>query len=301
MSMKVKIVVSFSGGKDSHDSLIYAVNKWGAKNIEAVFCDTKWEHALLYPFIEDVCSQLNVRLTILQSEYSFLELAIKKKRFPSTKARFCTEKLKVEPMIDFILTQLETVDYMIVVQGIRKQESVSRSKMEPHCQYFKYYFTPYGTDKDGKPKYFTYRKKDIVRLDALSRVDVERPVFEKTAAEVINSILDAGQKPNPLYYFGVGRVGCFPCIMVNHKELFAIIDSQPDYARRVIESEKKVKSSFFPPTYIPKRYHDKSKNGKTYASAERVFYYIRLKNQQGKLYDEKEEGKSCMTAFNICE
>lgn len=298
----MKVLVAFSGGKDSHASLIWAVQKWGTKIVTAVFCDTKWEHALLYPFIDEVCNKLKVPLIILRSKYSFLELALKKKRFPSTKAKFCTEKLKIEPMIDYIIEQLESESYLLIIQGIRKDESESRQTMDAHCQYFKYYFTPYGYDKDGGAKYFSYRKKDIVRLGALSKVDVERPVFEKTAVQVIDDIMQAGHRPNPLYFLGVGRVGCFPCIMVRHYEVFIMLEKEPDYAQRVVDSEKKVGHSFFPPDYIPKRYHDmKNEKGDTWSSAERVFEYIRMKNAQGQLFEEEDSGRSCMTAFNICE
>lgn len=298
----MKILVAFSGGKDSHASLIWAVNKYGTKSVTAVFCDTQWEHFLLYPFIKEVCEKLNVPLVILRAQLSFLELAKKKKRFPSTKAKFCTEKLKVEPMIDYVLTQLETENYLLVVQGIRKDESLTRSKMEAHCQYFKYYFTPYGYDKKGRPKYFSYRKKDVVRLEALSKVDIERPVFDNTANEVIDMIMQANHRPMPLYFIGVGRVGCFPCIMVKHYEVWCMLESEPDYTQRVIDSEREVGHSFFPPDYIPKKWHNqKNEKGDSWATAERVFEYIRMKNSQGKLYKEETEGRSCMTAFNICE
>lgn len=40
----MKIIVSFSGGKDSQACLIQAANKYGVDKIEAVFCDTGWEH-----------------------------------------------------------------------------------------------------------------------------------------------------------------------------------------------------------------------------------------------------------------
>ena len=297
----MKILVAFSGGKDSHASLLLAVQKWGAKNVTAVYCDTQWEHALIYPFIEDVCKRLEVELVILQAEYSFIELAIKRGRFPSTKAKFCTEVLKVKPMIDYVLLQLEKHEYLIVVQGIRKDESEARSKMEAHCQYFKYYFTPYGHDKKGKPKYFTYRKKDIIRLEALAKVDIERPVFGKTAQEVIVDILDADHKPNPLYYLGVGRVGCFPCIMVTHWELYILITKEPAYETRLIEAEAKVGRSFFRNGYIPHRYNDQGNGKETWPSCQRVFEYIRMKNSQGQLHPEPDNGRSCMTAFNICE
>ena len=42
----MKIIVSFSGGKDSQACLIQACKEFGADNVTAVFCDTGWEHEL---------------------------------------------------------------------------------------------------------------------------------------------------------------------------------------------------------------------------------------------------------------
>lgn len=39
----MKVLVAYSGGKDSQACLLWAVNQYGVKNIEAVFCDTGWE------------------------------------------------------------------------------------------------------------------------------------------------------------------------------------------------------------------------------------------------------------------
>ena len=66
--MIMKIIVSFSGGKDSQACLIQATNKYGADKIEAVFCDTGWEHPDTYQHISNVCKQLDVRLVILRSK-----------------------------------------------------------------------------------------------------------------------------------------------------------------------------------------------------------------------------------------
>lgn len=49
----MKIIVSFSGGKDSQACLIQAANKYGADKIEAVFCDTGWEHPDTYQHISN--------------------------------------------------------------------------------------------------------------------------------------------------------------------------------------------------------------------------------------------------------
>ena len=38
----MKIVVSYSGGKDSEACLIWAIRKYGAGNVTALFCDTAY-------------------------------------------------------------------------------------------------------------------------------------------------------------------------------------------------------------------------------------------------------------------
>ena len=44
----MKILVSFSGGKDSQACLIKAVNDYGKDKVTAVFSDTGWEHSVTY-------------------------------------------------------------------------------------------------------------------------------------------------------------------------------------------------------------------------------------------------------------
>ena len=55
----MKILVAYSGGKDSQASLIWSVKKYGAKNIEAVF---------------EKISQLMIHITpqVPQDEYKLL-------------------------------------------------------------------------------------------------------------------------------------------------------------------------------------------------------------------------------------
>lgn len=77
-------------------------------------------------------------------------LAKQKKRWPSTRARFCTQELKTKPCIDYVLDNVQ--DNILMIQGIRAAESPNRAAMSKQCTYFKYYFEPYGYDKAGKPK-----------------------------------------------------------------------------------------------------------------------------------------------------
>jgi 3'-phosphoadenosine 5'-phosphosulfate sulfotransferase (PAPS reductase)/FAD synthetase len=215
----MKILVSYSGGKDSQACLILSVQKYGAQNVTAVFCDTGWEHPLTYDHIQETCKQLRVELVVLKSKYDFVSLAEYKKRFPSTKARFCTEELKIKPMIDYVLS---LNDSCLIIQGIRSGESEARAAMEVECMYFKHYFEPIETNTTrikklekklsktknfkkrvditikiqkleerlaiGKedPKYYTYRKKDVFAYCKKYDASILRPIKDKTAQEVID-------------------------------------------------------------------------------------------------------------------
>ncbi|RYC70745.1 phosphoadenosine phosphosulfate reductase family protein [Spirosoma sordidisoli] len=294
----MKAFVSFSGGKDSQACLIWAVKTWGQK-VEAVFCDTGHEHPLTYIHVQEVCDQLGVALHTLKSKKyaGFGDMSIQKGRFPSTKARFCTEELKIKPMVDFVLSQ-ETD--LLVIQGIRKDESNSRSKMEEQCHYFKGWIEPYGKDKKGRPRFNTYRKKDVlIHMERYSST-IMRPIFDWTSQDVINYILENNQKPNPLYYKGFSRVGCFPCIMCRQSELKLIIEKYPEHIDKIKEWEsgmEKKDRHFFPPNYIPKR----AMTNRIWPTTDDVVKYIKGKNETIEVFEEPEGDGRCMSYYHLCE
>jgi 3'-phosphoadenosine 5'-phosphosulfate sulfotransferase (PAPS reductase)/FAD synthetase len=301
----MKVIVQFSGGKDSLASLIWAIEKYGVNKVEAVFCDTKWEHELTYKHIEEVTKNLGVKLVTLTNEKvdGFLGLVKKKKRFPSTKARFCTEHLKTIPAIDYILKQ---EDHLIIIQGIRKDESLSRSLMAKQCTYFKFYTQPYGKDKKGKDKFHTYRKKDIKAWREKYSDDIIRPFFDSTGQEVIDYILSAGYKPNPLYYMGMGRVGCMPCIMAKHSEIKEISIRFPEHIDKIRKAEKELKTSIFTNGKIPDRCCSKTvinKKGvsRKFPTIDDVVNYVTKDKDQLDAFKEPGSGHSCMSFYGICE
>lgn len=148
----MKIIISCSGGKDSVAALLWMRNN-GYKNFDIVFCDTGWESQITYDYLNYLEKELNFNLITLKSKKfdGMVDLATKKKRFPSSQRRFCTSELKVIPMIDYLLDEVK--DDFIVVQGIRGAESESRSKMQSQCNYFKYYIEPIETNTTRIEKY----------------------------------------------------------------------------------------------------------------------------------------------------
>lgn len=292
----MKILVAYSGGKDSQACLIWAVKKYGAENIEAVFCDTGWEHPETYNHIIKTTTDLGVKLVTVKSKKydGMIDMATKKKRFPSSQRRFCTSELKSIPFIDYVLDQTE---HLLIIQGIRAQESHSRSLMSAQCRYFKYYFEP--TD-NGKTH--TYRKKEIKEWVSKYSDDILRPVFEWSGQEVIDYIIANGQEPNLLYKEGFKRVGCFPCIMSGHKEVFEIIKRYPERFDEILKHEKNIGSSFFKIDFVP-TYGQRGicmRTGKSYTTGEDVLRYLTDKNATLSLFEEDNQ-ISCSSYYHLCE
>lgn len=117
--MGIKVIVQLSGGKDSQAALIQAVDRFGSANVIAFFANTGWEHEHTLAHVK-YCAEVN-GVKLIQKDGDFVALAKYKKRFPSTRVRFCTEHLKVRPFIDYILDELRT-DFICVL-GVRRDES----------------------------------------------------------------------------------------------------------------------------------------------------------------------------------
>lgn len=297
----MKVIVCFSGGKDSQACLIQACKEFGIENIEAVFCDTGWEHHLTYEHVKNVTADLKVRLVTLKSKVGgFEQLCKRMKWFPDTTHRLCTVQLKIQPFIDYILTHDED---LVIIQGIRAAESDSRSKLPCSANYFKDYL-----EKDDDKKKRLYRKTAVRKWCQSHTVTVERPIFGMSAQDVIDYILENGQQPNPLYKRGASRVGCYPCIYARLQEV-KNMRKDTDYVKRVelLEDEINVlrmkrrytPSSFFSKGKIPQRFCKKYGNG--IPAFEDVLNYVSRDDAQLDLF-EPEEGYSCMSIYHgLCE
>ena len=297
----MKVIVSFSGGKDSQACLIQACKEFGAKNIEAVFCDTGWEHHLTYEHVRNVTAELGVRLVTLKSNVGgFEQLCKRMKYFPDTKHRICTVRLKIQPMIDYALSQN---DDLIIIQGIRAAESASRSKMPCSANYFQEYL-------DENIKKRLYRKTDVLKWCKKHTATVERPMLGMGAQDIIDYILENGQQPNPLYRRGASRVGCYPCIYAKLSEVRAmrhelayvirVVKLEEDVNRlRIREDAKRSYASLFAKGKIPERFC--VKYGKGIPAFEDVINYVSRDDAQIDMF-EPEEGYSCMSIYHgLCE
>lgn len=265
-----KRIVSISGGKDSTALGIWAKENLG--DFTPVFCDTHWEHDITYAYLDYLNRELfEGELIIISSDKyeSFADMCVKKKRAPSSQARFCTEELKLKPMKKFIEQYLPNVEIYV---GVRADESFSRSQL-PERAFADYY-----------------------------KCDLVRPLIKWSAEDCFNLMKKHNIEPNPLYRMGMKRVGCMPCIMVSKKELKNIIQQFPDVIEKIKEIEAKVGRTFFPPNYIPDRFCSRrdEKTGVMVPTVEDVVKYVSDDPNQIKMFDEPE-GETCMSYYSICE
>ncbi|MBJ7536988.1 phosphoadenosine phosphosulfate reductase domain-containing protein [Marinomonas transparens] len=262
-------VVNVSGGKDSTATLLVAIER-EVKSIVPVFADTGNEHEQTYQYLDYLEKRLGLKIERVKADFSkqivrkrtltmdkwrqegveervieraisvleptgnpFLDLCLWKGRFPSMKARFCTEELKIFPINQFIEPMLGAYESIYSWQGVRAEESPSRAKM-PEIE------VEFGDMETGKG-IFNYR-----------------PILRWTADQVFEFHRKHGVDWNPLYEQGMGRVGCMPCVNCNKTELRKIAEQFPEVVERLREWEelvsvasKRQSATFFPAVTDP--------------------------------------------------
>lgn len=280
------IHIGISGGKDSQGAATYLVEDSGCPidKIRLSFCDTGNEHEYTYQHIDRMENWLGLPIERLKPELDFYQLAKKKGRFPSPKARFCTEYLKMNVSQAHILSWMREEKRVLLVTGVRHQESIARAEL----------------------KEFDF--------DTFYACDIYRPLIDWTTMQVFDYLKSKGQYANPLYALGARRVGCFPCMMSRKHEIRLISDLFPERITMIREAELNTGEgggSFFAATTVPEKFRRKefTKNGKKWqvASIDDVVDWSHTAHG-GKEYDSgpqpslfEDEPPTCINNSGACE
>ena len=141
-------VVGFSGGKDSSATLQIA---WEAleeipredivNDVHVICTDTLVETPYILQYIDDTLKKIDVtaraknlpiyshKLTPLLEKSFWVNLIGKGYPAPSQQFRWCTERLKIDPVDRFIKGQVSKYNEATVVLGARREESASRQQV----------------------------------------------------------------------------------------------------------------------------------------------------------------------------
>ncbi len=132
MSKKVRHLLGISGGKDSTALAIYMRNNYPELDIEYYFCDTGKELDESYSLIDELEVFLGKKIKLLRAadksnEESFDHfLKIYGGYLPSSQARWCTKKLKLEPFVKFAGNDL-VISY-VAIRGDEDREGYVSTK-----------------------------------------------------------------------------------------------------------------------------------------------------------------------------
>lgn len=181
-----KIVIPWSGGKDSTAVLIAATKLFGRNRVIALFSDTGVEFPETLEYIEKVASHLGINLHI---EKAGLDEAIKHRGLPRLGDRWCTG-LKLEALKRGMNKIARDYRNYVVIIGDRDAESKIRVKRPP------------------------------VRVEDGHMVLSPLKLF--SGAQIELYIMGKGIPLNPLYEKGFYRVGCYICPSLRHWELSII-------------------------------------------------------------------------------
>jgi 3'-phosphoadenosine 5'-phosphosulfate sulfotransferase (PAPS reductase)/FAD synthetase len=226
--------VGVSGGKDSAAALLWLVRESGlpVAKIQATFCDIGNDHEWTIEHVRLLSERVHPIETI-KPPLDFFELARKKTRFPSAKARFCTEHLKVRPTQAHLEALQQAGKKIVAVSGVRADESFERAQLEE----FEF------SDALG-----CYQWRPLLGW----KIEDVRAIHERHGIPL-----------NPLYALGAQRVGCWPCIMSRKAEIRTIARKFPERIDEIRDAEERFErergrySSFFARNMVPPRFRSK--------------------------------------------
>lgn len=201
------VVASISGGKDSAAMSLY-LRELGIEH-DRVFLDTGWESPLTYEYLRGELERVLGPITWLRGPRLMEDLVKHKGMFPGRRIRFCSQELKVFPIMRHLRWLMDTAVDVVNAVGIRAAESAARALM-PEWEWQE------GFD-----------------------CEVWRPLLRWSEQDVIAIHQRHGLRPNPLYLLGATRVGCWPCIFARKSEVRLVAETDPSriVRLRVLEQE----------------------------------------------------------------
>lgn len=129
---KVRHVLGISGGKDSAALAIYVKTKYPAIDLEFYSCDTGKELEETYQLIKNLEVYLGIKIKLLQGAENSSEapfdhfLKMYGGYLPSSNARWCTKKLKLEPFEKYVGD--EPVISYVGIRGDEEREGYISTK-----------------------------------------------------------------------------------------------------------------------------------------------------------------------------
>lgn len=195
----VRHVLGLSGGKDSTALAVLMRQKHPDINMEYFFCDTHKELPETYDYLKRIEVRLGIKIHYLAAERGFDHwLAIHGGMLPSPTMRWCTNRMKIEPLEKFIGND-EAISYV----GIRADEDREG----------------YVSTKPNIKPVFPFKEHGLVKDDILA-------------------ILQDSGIGLPKYYEWRSRSGCFFCFFQRKYEWVMLAQEHPSLFAEAVKYEQ---------------------------------------------------------------
>lgn len=244
----MKHVVGFSGGADSQACALWVRERFASEDIILLNSDAggnespittgfiRWYSDTIHPvvtvsaIVADMGNKARAKREELglsdDDPLTFDLLAILKGRFPSRKAQFCTEHLKLAPQRRWLDAHFPPR----IVDGVR----LPTDAFERYA----------GVRRDESE----HRKDSAEReYDDFYGCWLNRPLATWSKPQVFDYLEAAGEEVNPLYRMGFSRVGCAPCINSGKDDIRQWAARDPAMIDKIRAWERRVGRTFFPP------------------------------------------------------
>ncbi|MCG6134537.1 MAG: phosphoadenosine phosphosulfate reductase family protein [Nostoc sp. LLA-1] len=193
---RVRHILGLSGGKDS-TALAVLLHK-EIPEMEYFFCDTHKELPETYEYLDRIKARLGIKIHYLSDKRGFDHwLAIHDGLLPSPQMRWCTVKMKIKPLEDFVGDD-EAISYV----GIRADENRDG----------------YISTKPNIKPVFPFKERGLVRADIIR-------------------LLEESGIGLPDYYRWRSRSGCFFCFFQRKYEWVMLAQEHPDLFQKAVEYE----------------------------------------------------------------
>jgi hypothetical protein len=190
-------ILGLSGGKDS-TALAILMHK-EVPQMEYFFCDTGKELPETYEYLERIKARLGIKIEYLNAERDFDHwLEVFNGVLPSPRVRWCTRKLKIEPLEKFVGDD-KAVSYI----GIRADENREG----------------YVSAQPNIYPVYPFKERGLVKADILN-------------------ILDDSGIGLPSYYEWRSRSGCSFCFFQRKYEWVKLAEKHPEEFAQAIAYER---------------------------------------------------------------
>ena len=202
MTKAVRHICGISGGKDSSALAVYMRDK--IPNMEYFFCDTGAELPETYEYLDRLEASLGKPIARLNATKGFDHwFEVYRGTLPSPSMRWCTKKMKIEPIEEWIGSD-EAISYV----AIRSDESGRKGYVstKPNIKAV-FPFLEDGIDKSG-----------------------------------VMDILEEAGLGLPSYYEWRTRSGCYFCFYQRKAEWVGLAERHPDLWEKAVAIERKVRT-----------------------------------------------------------